>query len=102
MGSRNRSKSDALIRKKIRKVVLERHRERFGLDAVVRVEPTGFRNHLDLTVTSAKVARMPWDESVSMIMDWIREELTPRIHNRIVGVLTLSPAEARRLFGRVG
>ena len=102
MGLRNHSKSGALIRNRIKKVVLEKHRRRFGLEAVVRIEPTGYRNHLDLFVISPKFARIPWDEGVSMVMDWIWEELPPREHNRIMGVLTLSPAEARRLFGRVG
>jgi hypothetical protein len=100
MGSRNHSKSDALIRQRIKKVILQKHRERFGVDAVVHIEQTGYRNHLDLLVTSPKFARIPCDEGVTLVMDWITEVLPPRVHSRIVGLMTLSPAQERRLFGR--
>lgn len=102
MGSRNHLKSDALVFRNLKKVVLEKHRKLFGRDAVVRIEPTGFRKNLDLIVVSSKVSHMPWDKSITMIMDWIREDFPPTVHNRIISVWTLSPAEARRLFGRVG
>jgi hypothetical protein len=100
MGSQNHSTSDALIRRRIKNVILKQHRERFGIDAKVVLEPTGYRNHLDLWVVSPKFARIPWDKGISMVWEWIENEISVKDWRRIMGTLTFSPAEARRLFGR--
>ena len=87
------------VKKKIEKVLAEKHRERFGTKARVRVEERGYKNYLNLFVTSDSFRGMLPTERAILIWNWLRESLPPRDHSRIAALLPLTSAEARRLPG---
>jgi len=86
-------------KRRIEKVLSQKHRERFGTKAKVRVEDRGYKNYLNLFVTSDRFRGMLPTERALLVWKWLREGLSPRDHSRIAALLPLTPAESRRLPG---
>ena len=84
-------------KKKIEKILAGLHRKRFGVDAKVRVRDRGYKDYLDLFVTSSKFRGMLPTERATLVGGWLREGLTRREYARVASLLPLTPAEARRL-----
>jgi len=87
------------VKKKIERVLSEKHREHFGSMARVRVEDRGYKHYLNLFVTSNKFRGMLPTDRALLIWKWLREGLPSRDHSRIAALLPLTAAEARRLPG---
>ena len=87
------------VKKRIEKALSEKHREHFGSSAKVRVEDRGYKDYLNLFVTSDKFRGMlPTDRAV-LIWKWLRASLPSRDHSRIAALLPLTSAEERRIPG---
>lgn len=85
------------VRKRIEKILAMIHRDYFGVEAKVRVRDRGFKDYLDLIVTSPRFRGMLPTARASLVGGWLREGLTQREYGRIASTLLLTPAEERRL-----
>lgn len=85
------------VRKRIEKILSELHRGHFGVEAKVRVKDRGFKDYLDLTVTSPKFRGMLPTARATLVGRWLRTGLTQREYGRIASTLLLTPAEQRQL-----
>jgi len=97
MVARLAQKPLADVRRRIEKVLADLHRKHFGVAAKVRVRDRGYKDYLDLFVTSQKFRGMPLTQRASLVGAWLREGLTQREHSRVASLLPLTPAEERRL-----
>lgn len=89
------------LKRRIESLVVRKHHEHFGVGAEVkvRVEDRGYKNYLNLFVTSARFRDLLPTRRALLIWKWLRAELPARDHARIASLLPLTPAEARRLNG---
>jgi stress-induced morphogen len=85
------------VRKRIEKVLADLHRKHFGAEAKVRVKDRGYKDYLDLFVTSPKFRGMLLTKRASLVGGWLREGLTQREYSRVASLLPLTPAEERKL-----
>jgi len=83
-------------RKRIEKVVSDLHRKHFGVPAKVRVKDRGYKDYLDLFVTSPKFRGMLPTERASLVGGWLRQGLSQREYARIASLRPLTPAEERK------
>ena len=85
------------VRRRIERVLGDLHRKHFGIGAKVRVKDRGYKDYLDLFVTSPKFRGMFLTDRASLVGGWLREGLTRREYSRIASLLPLTPAEERKL-----
>ena len=84
------------VRKRVERTLADLHRERFGVEAKVRVKDRGFKDYLDLVMTSPKFRGMLPTVRASLVGKWLRAGLTQREYGRIASTLLLTPAEERQ------
>ena len=84
---------------KIRRVLTRRMKSVGGGGVRVRVERRPYRDHLNVTVVARRFPEKSLLERNHLFFDWLIEDLEACELGRVGGLIGVTPAQDRRLFG---